>query len=212
MHGGSFPRDAGGASVATRPGGGSMTSLAALSSSMREHVEVRDRRYRMRTYKSCFLGSAAVAWLVDAGHAETVSGAISLGNRMIRDGLFRHVAGEHLLEDAKLFYRFEVDERAKRSPGQSKSVPSRSKKIPGRCRHAAAKCGRTSGTRPIVELHSPGKDRNKKVPSLTTFASIVRTAVTFHSNPHGRRVRGCGATGSCGKNRACPSDCQGRLS
>ena len=43
-------------------------------------------------------------------HATDVPSAIALGDEIIRAGLMRHVVGEHMLENRRLFYRFAEDE------------------------------------------------------------------------------------------------------
>merc|ERR1711991_59666 len=68
-------------------------------------VEVADRTYRLRTYPLCFVGSQAVDWLVRATQASRKQ-ALRIGRRMVELGLIAHVAGEHQLKDAFLFYRF----------------------------------------------------------------------------------------------------------
>ena len=71
--------------------------------------------YHLKKYKNCFVGKAAVTWLVAHGHARDRGAAVALGNRLVNEGLVRHVAGEHTFKDAFLFYRLESDAAAMRS-------------------------------------------------------------------------------------------------
>ncbi len=66
-------------------------------------LDIRDRRWRLRTYPNCFLGREAVDWIVErqrVGRAE----AVRMGQRLVALGLMSHVVGEHDFEDADLFY------------------------------------------------------------------------------------------------------------
>ena len=62
-----------------------------LASRLRAGVTVKDRDYYLKTYKECFLGCAAVAWLLKNSEAKTLQQAIHLGNQMISQGFFHHV-------------------------------------------------------------------------------------------------------------------------
>ena len=76
---------------------------------LRTNCEIKDRRYRWKTYTSVMLGCDAVAYLVRSQNI-TVEEAILLGNALIQKKYFHHVADDHLLENSKLFYRFYQDE------------------------------------------------------------------------------------------------------
>ena len=70
-----------------------------------EGVEVTDRRYLLRVYPRCFIGSEAVSWLAENENL-TRSEARSLGERMLELGQFRHVLDEHGFIDGSFYYRF----------------------------------------------------------------------------------------------------------
>ena len=72
-------------------------------------VEVRDRKYRLKKYKQCFVGSHAVSFLVDNGYTASRNQAVALGERMRQKGLFAHVVDDHPFSDQKLFFRFNPD-------------------------------------------------------------------------------------------------------
>ena len=72
-------------------------------------VEVRDRRYNLKTYPSCFVGREAVSWMMQTlkiSHED----ALELGQRLIDDKWIHHVTYEHPFRDEYLFYRFDIDE------------------------------------------------------------------------------------------------------
>lgn len=72
-------------------------------------VEVRNRRYRLKKYKRCFVGSEAVDFMVLSGWAKSRSDAVRIG-RLLQEqfSLFEHVVEpeKHFFEDDYLFYKF----------------------------------------------------------------------------------------------------------
>jgi hypothetical protein len=77
-------------------------------------VPVEDRRYRMKSYPQCFVGSDAVSLLVSSGHAASREEAVLIGRVLChRYNLFHHVEQEHLLEDKYLFFRFSAKAQKK---------------------------------------------------------------------------------------------------
>jgi pyruvate/2-oxoglutarate dehydrogenase complex dihydrolipoamide dehydrogenase (E3) component len=84
--------------------------LDDLADQMREHVEIRDRTYHLKTYSDCFVGIEAVDWLVSDGVARDREQAVMVGNVLYQAGYFHHVTRDHEFKDDDLFYRFAVDE------------------------------------------------------------------------------------------------------
>ena len=76
-----------------------------------EGIEIKDRKYRFKTYYSCFVGTDFVDYLIQKKHAPNVEGAIEMGNRMIELGLLAHVCRDHLLKNEGLFYRFTAQDK-----------------------------------------------------------------------------------------------------
>ncbi|KAL3935053.1 MAG: hypothetical protein SGBAC_009354 [Bacillariaceae sp.] len=75
-------------------------------------LPVRDHRWRLRTYKNCFVGTECVDFMVRSQLVETRSQAVELGRRLtIELNLFEHVMQEHEFKDEHLFYRFVERER-----------------------------------------------------------------------------------------------------
>ena len=83
----------------------------SLVTAWRANVDIKDRKYRMRTFESCFVGSEACTWLVDSGIASDVHQAISIGNALMEAGYFHHVVREHDFKNEELYYRFASDEK-----------------------------------------------------------------------------------------------------
>lgn len=75
----------------------------------RKSVEIKDRKYRLSTYKKCFVGSDAVQWLVTSGTTETREDAVRVGQTLVDSGYIEHCVREHAFKDEGLFYRFIED-------------------------------------------------------------------------------------------------------
>eukprot|EP00959_Pyramimonas_sp_CCMP1952_P381076 7984873-Pyramimonas_sp.AAC.1 len=101
------------------------TELTEALTQMRETVEVKDRRSKLRTYKRCFMASEAVDWLV-ANRTECANRteAVDLCRKMHRKGFFRHVINpDQVFQDKELFFRFaEHDEPSSTNGSQVQSV------------------------------------------------------------------------------------------
>jgi hypothetical protein len=83
-----------------------MGNLTAIASRMSQGISVKDRRYFLTIYPSCFVGSDAVSWLVQNTRAQSRDEAVLLGRAMVKLGLIRHVEGDHTLKDKTLWYHF----------------------------------------------------------------------------------------------------------
>ncbi len=86
--------------------------LEDLAERVRRALDIRDRQYGIpsKTYSKCFIGSEAVAKMVEEGIAGDAADAVRIGNMMLNAGVFHHVLDAHPFEDKYLFYRFTVDE------------------------------------------------------------------------------------------------------
>ena len=82
-------------------------SITEIAESMRKSIRVQTYKYRLRTYKNCFLGSEAVDFLVSFGFAHNRVEAVFLGKRLAREvRLFEHVARQLDFEDEDFYYHF----------------------------------------------------------------------------------------------------------
>lgn len=85
----------------------SSVPLSEVAESMRKSLRVQSHKYRLKTYKNCFLGTEAVDFLVQFGFAYSREEAVYLGRRLARETrLFEHVARKHDFEDRDLFFHF----------------------------------------------------------------------------------------------------------
>lgn len=84
-----------------------LAELSASAAAFRTIVNIQDRKYGIRQYKKCFVGSEAVDAMLQAGLASTRTEAVELGRSwMTYLGLFQHVCASHIFKDKYLFYRF----------------------------------------------------------------------------------------------------------
>jgi len=69
-------------------------------------VEVKDRKYHLKTYPQCFVGSEAVDWLVKHASLKHRLSAVNLGQQLMNMGAFSHVKDRHDFADEGYFYKF----------------------------------------------------------------------------------------------------------
>lgn len=86
-------------------------SLRQLAQGMRSEngVEIKTRRYKLKLYQRCFLGTEAIDWIVSKTKLSRED-AVVIGQKMIEKGIFHHVLDDHKFKDEDLFYRFNDDE------------------------------------------------------------------------------------------------------
>lgn len=82
-------------------------SLETIADNFRSNVDIKDRKYRLKTFKQCFVGSEGVDYLLETGHAQTREDAVQLGRSLAHEfNLFQHVTGDHEFLDDYKFYKF----------------------------------------------------------------------------------------------------------
>ncbi|MBE9070993.1 hypothetical protein IQ260_30610 [Leptolyngbya cf. ectocarpi LEGE 11479] len=85
--------------------------LAQLVVQMRSAggVGIKDRRYNLKIYPKCLVGSEAVQWFM-VNFDLTLDDAIRVGQRMLERDIIHHVVDEQDFKNDYLFYRFYEDE------------------------------------------------------------------------------------------------------
>jgi len=68
---------------------------------------VRDRRWRLKKYRSVFLGTELVDWLILVGLAHDRSQALRYGRYLLSGRLIRHIGNEYHFHDQPFFYTFQ---------------------------------------------------------------------------------------------------------
>jgi len=77
-------------------------------------ISIQDRKWRRKTFKSCFIGTEAVDWLIKKENNVGVKNrkeAIQLGQILLDRGVFHHVCDDHEFVDDYKFFRFYSEER-----------------------------------------------------------------------------------------------------
>ena len=54
-----------------------------LVKEFQQGIEIKNRKYKLKTYKHCFIGSEAVQWLVDHHWARSREEAVVVGNLLL---------------------------------------------------------------------------------------------------------------------------------
>lgn len=67
-------------------------------------LEIKDRQYHLRRYRSCFVGTELIGLLVEKLAISSES-AMVLAKQLELAGYIRHVVGKHPFKDENLFYR-----------------------------------------------------------------------------------------------------------
>ncbi|XP_071778197.1 rap guanine nucleotide exchange factor 4-like isoform X1 [Centroberyx gerrardi] len=88
--------------------GGKVLRNAILS---RAPHMIRDRKYHLKTYRQCCVGTELVDWLVQqSACVHTRSHAVGMWQALLEEGVLNHVDQELGFQDKYLFYRFLDDE------------------------------------------------------------------------------------------------------
>ncbi|KAK6302911.1 hypothetical protein J4Q44_G00272660, partial [Coregonus suidteri] len=88
--------------------GGKVMRNAILS---RAPHMIRDRKYHLKTYRQCCVGTELVDWLVQQSTCvHTRSHAVGMWQALLEEGVLNHVDQELGFQDKYLFYRFFDDE------------------------------------------------------------------------------------------------------
>ena len=76
--------------------------FAHIAQDMMQHLEIKDRKFRLKTYKRCFTGRAATALFIKRRYAMNEEDAVILGNAMLAAGVFFHVTKDHDFKNEEL--------------------------------------------------------------------------------------------------------------
>ncbi|CAH1788290.1 unnamed protein product [Owenia fusiformis] len=72
---------------------------------------IRDRKYHLRTYRRCMVGTEMIDWLLQqSSQVHSRNQAVGMWQSLLEEGLIVHVCHEHQMKDKYLFYRFLVDD------------------------------------------------------------------------------------------------------
>ncbi|XP_070564764.1 rap guanine nucleotide exchange factor 4-like isoform X2 [Ptychodera flava] len=72
---------------------------------------IRDRKYHLRTYRRCLVGTEMVDWLMQqSSFVHSRNQAVGMWQALLEEGVITHVCHEHQFKDKYLFYRFREDD------------------------------------------------------------------------------------------------------
>uniref|UniRef100_A0A4W3INM4 Rap guanine nucleotide exchange factor 4 n=1 Tax=Callorhinchus milii TaxID=7868 RepID=A0A4W3INM4_CALMI len=73
---------------------------------------IRDRKYHLKTYKQCCVGTELVDWMMQQSTCvHSRSQAVGMWQALLEEGVVNHVDQEYNFQDKYLFYRFLDDEQ-----------------------------------------------------------------------------------------------------
>ncbi|XP_013387380.1 integral membrane protein GPR155 isoform X4 [Lingula anatina] len=83
---------------------------------------VKDRRFRMRVYRSVFTGEDLVKWLLEVGLAIDTLDAVAYGQKLVLGRVIVHVKAEHNFYNLPYFYKFtdQVEEECENEDDKSR--------------------------------------------------------------------------------------------
>ena len=84
-------------------------ALLRLRDKLKGGLSIKDRRWMLKTYRSCFVGQDCVKFLIQSNEATNEREAVILGRMLIAAHIIRHVEGDHDFKNENLFYRFVDD-------------------------------------------------------------------------------------------------------
>lgn len=86
-------------------------SVRQLAVEMRadKDLEIKTRRYKLKLYQRCFVGSEAVDWMVK-NYGISRADAVLLGQKLIDKKIAYCAVEKNVFKDQELYYRFHEDE------------------------------------------------------------------------------------------------------
>jgi hypothetical protein len=84
-------------------------------------VEVKDRKWMLKTYPQCFIASELVEWLLKQKITETREQAVGLSSYLVDKQSFHAVNSEHKFKDEDLYFTFDDLETSQKNLSESKA-------------------------------------------------------------------------------------------
>lgn len=81
-------------------------SLQCKAEELYSKCDLRDRKWKLKTYKSCFVGSEIIDVIIEMKFASNKDQAIEFGNKLLNSNLICHVENDHIFKNEKLYYKF----------------------------------------------------------------------------------------------------------
>mmetsp|Transcript_16893 Transcript_16893/g.18795 ORF Transcript_16893/g.18795 Transcript_16893/m.18795 type:complete len:591 (-) Transcript_16893:50-1822(-) len=84
----------------------SVEEIETIAMNMYIGVVRKDRTYRLRVYKDCFVGKQAIDWMVGSMQLSSREEARFIGQQVLDKGIIFHVTHDHAFEDKQYYYSF----------------------------------------------------------------------------------------------------------
>jgi len=95
--------------------------LIKLMRDPKEGVEIKDRKHRITTFRTCFIGSEAVEWICNKLKYTRLQ-AVSVGQMLVDRGFLHSVNYQHGFRDKDYMYIFYEDERKLRKQEKQRTA------------------------------------------------------------------------------------------
>lgn len=82
------------------------TDLPVLVNTLKNYLRVKDRNYRGRTYKQCFISQEFVNFVVKENIAQSKLNGVSIGQFILDEGYIKHVSDNKQFKNGYYFYKF----------------------------------------------------------------------------------------------------------
>jgi len=106
-------------------------ALLEMMKSQNSGLSIRDRFWRFRRYKMCFIGSEFVTWLVNKNIKLSRQEAVDYGQQLMDKHVLHHVCSSEPFRDGEFYYRLQLDEETDGCLNMSKiSLGTKSKPAP----------------------------------------------------------------------------------
>merc|ERR1719384_2576020 len=86
-----------------------MAELEEIGKRLKENLTIRDRTWRLRMYRKCFVGNECVEVMISLKIANNEQEAIKMGNKLMNAKIIQHITNEHGFENKHYFYKFVAD-------------------------------------------------------------------------------------------------------
>ena len=89
---------------------------------LEQKLDIKDRKWRLKTFKNCFIGEEAIKEIINLKFATSIQEAIVFGNKLIQNDIIKHVTRKHEFKNETLFYKFTKTYKAKHPIQESKEM------------------------------------------------------------------------------------------
>jgi hypothetical protein len=87
--------------------------LIELMKDPKKGIEIKDRWWHLKLYKTCFVGSEFVSWLIKNKKVKDKEEAVEFGQYLMDIYVFKHVCSSEPFLDGEYFYRLQSDVKSK---------------------------------------------------------------------------------------------------